>query len=213
MTRLVLSAIALISGAAVAQAQADPYTVRGNVITSAMQPTIAIHVDTTLEYVGSQRFELYGVAQAEQHLFAQHAGGRVVRLLWVQLEEYLPSSNGRYDYSSSPLVRASGRAFHADKELWNIPAAEQRPGSDGARARGLLRGHGLTLPPVMLYERLVWLPDSANRRELMVIYAEDLSSAGVSPADVQGSDAAARRLSRLLEGLQSRAFSSFAVTP
>ncbi len=214
MTRYSIAVLFASTFATAATAQTTPpYAVRANRITSAMQPAIALAIDSTLEYVGSQRFELYGVAQAEQHLFAQRQGGRVVRFLWVQFEEYLPGSNGRYDYSSSPLVTTSGRSFHADKELWNVPTVEARPGSDGAQARSLLRSHGLTLAPAMLYERLVWIPDSSRRRELMIIYAEDLTSAGVTTVDVQGSEAARQRLASLLEGLQSRGFAAFRVTP
>lgn len=212
MRALVAAVLPGVSIVAVASAQAAPYTVEHGRIRSAMQPGITITVDTALEYVGSQRFELYGVAQAEQHLFAKREGGRVVRFLWVQVEEYLPSSNGRYDYSRSPVVTMSGRPFHADKELWNVPTTERRPGSDGAQARALLRSRGLTLAPTMLYERLVWLPDSSRRRELMVIYAEDLALAGVTTADVEGSAAARTRLASLLDGLQSRAERTFSIS-
>ena len=201
-----------VSLAAIASAQAAPYTVEHGRIRSAMQPGIIITVDTMLEYVGSQRFELYGVAQAEQHLFAKREGGRVVRFLWVQFEEYLPSSNGRYDYSRSPVVTMSGRPFHADKELWNVPATERRPGSDGAQARALLRANRLTLAPTMLYERLVWLPDSSNRRELMIIYAEDLATTGHAASDLEGSPEKTQRLAGLLQGLESRAARTFAIS-
>lgn len=34
-------------------------------------------------YAGTQRFELYGVADAEQHFFVELDGTRVKRLLWI----------------------------------------------------------------------------------------------------------------------------------
>ena len=52
-------------------------------------------MDPALEYLGSLEFVLYGVADAEQHLFAEIEGDRVRRLLWVQFEGYLDEGRGR----------------------------------------------------------------------------------------------------------------------
>jgi hypothetical protein len=87
-------------------AQAVPYTVTNGHINSAMQPQVLLDIDTSLHYVGSQRWILYNVAQAEQHLFVQQSATGVERFLWVQFEEYIPSSNGRYDYSKDAPVAA-----------------------------------------------------------------------------------------------------------
>ena len=137
-----------------------------------MQPNIRIDIDTALEYVGSQRWILYGNAQAEQHLFVRKSADGVERFLWVQFEEYIPSSNGRYDYSRDTPISAFGRELRTTKQLWNVPTTEARPESDGAYARKMLREHGIVLGPKMFYERFIYLPDSTRRRELMVIYAE-----------------------------------------
>jgi len=174
---LALSVTAVTSHAS---AQAAPYTVTNGRILSAMQPEIRLDIDTALHYVGSQRWILYNVAQAEQHLFVQKSSEGVERFLWVQFEEYVPSSNGRYDYSKDAPVSASGRELRTSKQLWNVPTTEARPESDGAYSRKLLREHGITLPPQMLYERFIYLPDTTRRRELMVIYAERANSAASS---------------------------------
>lgn len=96
---LVLIAVSALAAPGGASAQQNPYSVTRNRIASAMQPNVHIDVDTALHYVGSQRGLLYDVAQAEQHLFVQRSPEGVERFLWVQFEEYIPSSNGRYDYS------------------------------------------------------------------------------------------------------------------
>jgi hypothetical protein len=165
----ILLALAFIGQAS---AQTPPYTVTNGRILSAMQPAIRLDIDTALHYVGSQRWILYNAAQAEQHLFVQRSPEGVERFLWVQFEEYIPSSNGRYDYSKDAPVSAFGRELRTSKQLWNVPTTEPRPESDGAYSRKLLREHGITLPPQMLYERFIYLPDTNRRRELMVIYAE-----------------------------------------
>jgi len=190
-----------------ATAQTTPYTVTGARIESAMQPKIRLDVDTSLRYVGSQRWILYNVAQAEQHLFVQRSAAGVERFLWVQFEEYIPSSNGRYDYSKDAPITVAGRELRVSKQLWNVPATETRPESDGAYARKLLREHGIVLPPKMLYERFIYLPDTTGRRELMVIYAERLTASdSASPIPKE-------RLDTLLTEHQRRALRSFTISP
>ena len=186
-------------------AQTPPYTVTNGRILSAMQPEIRLDVDTALHYVGSQRWILYNVAQAEQHLFVQRAADGVERFLWVQFEEYIPSSNGRYDYSKDSPVAAFGKELRTSKQLWNVPTTEARPESDGAYSRKLLRERGITLPPQMLYERFIYLPDTTRRRELMVIYAERATGAAAAlPKE---------KLDALLADHERRGLRSFSITP
>ena len=206
-----LAAVALASSGTRAPAQSAPYTVSKGRIESAMQPQIRLGIDTSLTYVGSQRWILYNVAQAEQHLFVQRAPDGVQRFLWVQFEEYIPSSNGKYDYSKSAPISAFGRELRVDKRLWQVPTTESRPESDGAYARTMLREHGITLPPHMLYERFIDLPDSTGRRELMVIYAEDVRSVGADVSMLEGSPEAAARLATLLADHERRALRSFSI--
>jgi len=186
-----------------AGAQTAPYTVTNGHILSAMQPDIRLDVDTSLHYVGSQRWILYNVAQAEQHLFVKRAADGVERFLWVQFEEYIPSSNGRYDYSKDALISAFGRELRTSKQLWNVPTTEARPESDGAYSRKLLREHGITLPPKMLYERFIYLPDTVRRRELMVIYAERARDASTVPKE---------KLDALLSEHEQRGLRAFSIS-
>jgi hypothetical protein len=185
-----------------------PYTVEKNRVVSAMQPAIKIDVDPSLTYVGSQRFILFGVAQAEQHLFAERRDGAVARYLWIQFEEYLPSVNSTYNYSSSPVFRRDGRDWHVDGALRKTPQTETRPESDGARSRALLKEHGITLPEDVLYQRLVWLP--TPRSELMLIYQESPESQKLRLADLQASDTTR---ARILSKQRERAFQAFKITP
>jgi hypothetical protein len=187
---------------AVARSQTNPYTVANGRIESAMQPEIRLQYDTALTYIGSQRWILYNVAQAEQHLFVERGPTGARRFLWVQFEEYIPSSNGRYDYSRSAPLTAFGRELRVDKSLFTPPTTESRPESDGAYARRLLREHGVTLPEQMFMERFIYLPDTTRRRELMVIYAEDAkASAGTAP--LQGGMLATLLAEHERRGLQS----------
>lgn len=195
----------LLAAAVPLAAQEVPFRVIPGQLTSAMQPDILLTIDTSLSYVGSQRWILYDEVQAEQHLFVQRTGAGVNRFLWVQFEEYIPSAHGRYDYSSDTPITAFGRTWRVSPEMWNVPTTEKRPASDGAHARQLLREHGITLPAQMVYERFIFLPDSTNRRELMVIYAEDAAALDVPAMDQAQRDA-------LFAEHQRRALRSFGLT-
>jgi len=94
-----------------------------------------------------------------------------------------------------------------------VPTTEARPESDGAHARQLLRDHGITLPAHMLYERFIYLPDSTRRRELMVIYAEDVRAVGVDVSALEGSPEATARLYALLDEHERRALRAFRISP
>ena len=68
-----------------------------------------------------------------------------------------------------------------------------RPHSDGEYARELLARAGYALPVEILWERLVHLTDESGREELMIIYTEDLSPAGLTAADLEPGGRAASR--------------------
>ena len=166
----VLVVIAACLGAQPLQAQR---TIDRNVIVSDSLPAIRLAVDSSLTYLGQQKFVLYNVANAEQFFFAELDGKRVKRFLWVQFEGYLPGLDHTYDYSRDSTITMWGRTIYRTSTLRVTPTSEPRPESDGARARGFLRERGLTLAANMLYHRLVWLIDQPARNELMVIYMED----------------------------------------
>ena len=53
---------------------------------------VTVRVPAGAKYLGGERFNLYGVADAEVHLFAEtDSQGGLARLYWIQFESYLPS--------------------------------------------------------------------------------------------------------------------------
>ena len=163
-------------------------------------------VDGAFRYLGGHRFVLYGLASAEQHVFADaDERGRVRRLYWVQFEGYLPGVSGRYDYSESEATaHVSGVPFHADGGFrgGSTPAAAK--GSDSALVRQLIAGKGLVLPPELLWQRLVWV-DASGRDELMVVYMEDLGALGLAAADLADGGHQASRAQGIKDALRERA--------
>ena len=162
-------------------------TVSGQRLTSTADPALEITVAPPLRYLGTQRFILYDVADAEQHFFVESAGGVVTRLVWIQFESMRAGSPGRYGYESSPVIQRWNRDLHADAYATITPAADAEPraDSDGARMRSFLRDKGLTFPRDVLMQRLVWVPTADRRSEVMVIYAEALGEPGVTSAELR----------------------------
>jgi len=146
---------------------------------------ISVRVPETAAYVGSERFNLYDVADAEVHVFVEaDAGKRMRRLWWVQFESYLPSlPQYHYDYSSDRRSELGG----VTTWLRSNPASTSSPtraGSDREHVFGILKRAGIVIPAEVMNVRMVQLLDDPKgtgqgaRRELMVIYSEDLALSG-----------------------------------
>ncbi|HEV8598988.1 MAG TPA: hypothetical protein VGQ69_06480 [Gemmatimonadales bacterium] len=184
--------------------------VEGNRLSSTELPKAVLEVAAGMVYAGTQRFELYGVANAEQHFFVELDGARVKRLLWIQYEGYLAGNTNTYNYRDETITH-SGRSWHRRVSAVRIPETEARPESDGARARAFLKAKGWTLGPEVMLERLVWLLDSPPRNELMIIYLEDLADHGLTAGDLSEGGQARARWPELMEALHQRAVGSFVI--
>jgi hypothetical protein len=186
--------------------------VEGNRIVSAARPAATLEVTGKMEYAGTQTFELYGVATAEQHFFVELDGSRIKRLLWVQYEGYHPSNTHTYNYRDSTVAH-SGRSWHRRIGAIKAPETESRPDSDGARMRAFLRSKGWTMGPELIMERLVWILDSPARNELMLIYMEDLGDQGLTAADVNEGGKARDRWPAIAQAFHARALAAFSILP
>jgi hypothetical protein len=188
-----LACVATLSASAPAAAEetvAPPSAVvRGH---SVIHPAsgLTVRVPKSATYVGSDRFDLYGVADAEIEVFAEaDRNRRLTKLYWIQFESYWPDKpNLTHDYAGDR------REHHWGTTVWvndgpGSTTKAPRPGSDTEHVRALLRRAGYTIPPEMMNVRLVQLLDDPKgtghgRRELMFIYAEDLASAGKRLAEL-----------------------------
>lgn len=152
---------------------------------------ITVSVPASAKYVGSERFTLYDVADAEVHIFVEpDATGRMRRLWWVQFESYLPSRpQHSYDYSGDRRSELGG----VTTWMRSGPVSTtrpMRPGSDREHVMGLLKRAGIAIPAEVMNVRMVQLLDDPQgtgkgaRRELMVIYSEDLALTGKSLAEL-----------------------------
>ena len=169
-------------------------SVSGNVVSHSGEK-VRIRVPAEAAYAGSERFNLYGVADAEIHVFVEaDSAKRMQRLYWVQFESYLPSNDHRYNYADGN-TRFDLWGGTPTWLVWGprLTSAPYRAGGDRESVMRILSKAGYTIPAEVLNVRMVQMLDDPEgsgrgRRELMIIYSEDLA-ATVLPVDVKVTDA------------------------
>jgi hypothetical protein len=181
-------------------------TVSGNVLTSERDPGIRLEFRRPVEYLGADRWVLYDVADCEVHVFVEaDEQKRVQRLYWVQFEGYIPGVTHSYGYDSPTRVTIGGLEFFADGGFRRSDAPYRRPGSDREHVVNLIVAKGYRLPAEVMSQRLVHLTDETRRKELMIIYAEDLAPTGYSVANLGEGGKAANKWPEIETALRERA--------
>ena len=168
-----------------AQTTAPERKVERNSIYSAHDPNLRVQLPDSVQYVGADRWNLYDIADCELHAFVDSDMEKnVQRLYWVQFEGYLPSKPDlAHQYDSPRHTTIGGLDFYVDTWV-RAKDAETQKGSDRQHIEELIRSKGFNMPPGMMYVRLVHLLDERKRKELMIIYGEDLAPTGLSAADL-----------------------------
>ena len=134
---------------------------------------MTIVFDDAYEYAGGQRWDLLGIADAEQHLFVRPGS-----LFWVQFERFLPGSHGAYGYADDWVEDIGGLDFICDVRAYaGYDVLNRDPESDGAYAQRLLEQHGYEFPQAAARLRAIHLPTPDRRSELMIIHALGLDGA------------------------------------
>lgn len=205
MLKLIPITVLLCSFVA-AQSSAPERKVDSNVITSAHDPQVRIELPKSVKYVGADRWILYDIADCELHAFIDaDVKKNVQRLYWVQFEGYVPSKPElHHTYDSPRHTTIGGMDFYVD--TWVRSKDEStRAGSDRQHVETLVRNHGYSMPVGMAYVRLVHLLDDSKRKELMIIYGEDLAPTGFTAADLQLGGKAFDRWPAIEKGVIERA--------
>lgn len=189
-----------------AQSKSPERTVQANVITSESDPKVRIELPKSVQYAGADRWELYGIADCELHAFVEADGQKnVQRLYWVQFEGYLPTKPElKHTYNSPRTAKLGGMDFYVDTSVRPDNAAT-RLGSDLEHLRALIRAKGYKLPAGMMSVRLVHLLDEQKRKELMIIYGEDVAPTGFTAAELLPGGTAHDRWPEIEKGLIERA--------
>jgi hypothetical protein len=214
-----LAAMTLLSAVDSAPSMQPRAAVTDHSVTVPGPPRLRIEVPRSAHHAGGERFELYGNADAELHVFVDaDAKRRIRRLYWVQQEEYLPSlPDRRYTYG-----KRDKRTTLWGETAWIASGfgkteSVTRPGSDREHMIGILKRSGYSAPPTMMQVRMVRLLDDRagtgfGRRELMLIYAEDLALSGEDFEALGGEGEDTDRWRAIEPALVERASRAFSVT-
>lgn len=163
-------------------------TAQGQELVSTFDPAATLRFAPEYQYIGGQKFILYGVADTEQHFFVEtNEDGALKSVYWVQYEAYLPDKPYTYDYDDSPLRMSLGEyeLFTDTAVFYNDPTRKRRRGTDGAMVRQFLANKGYSYPEQVMYARLVYLTDKTKQKELMIIFMDDLSDYGYTADELQ----------------------------
>jgi hypothetical protein len=189
-----------------AQTTSPERKVAGNVIFSERDPKVQIRLPGSVQYLGADRWVLYEIADCELHAFVDSdARKKIERLYWIQFEGYLPTKPDlAHKYDSPRHATIGGLDFYVD--TWTRADGEAtRAGSDREHIEALIRASGYKMPLGMMYVRLVHLIDEKKRKELMIIYGEELAPTGFAAPDLQGNGKAHSEWPAIEKGLIERA--------
>ena len=188
--------------------------VEGNVVTSAHDPRVRIELPDTARYVGGDRWILYEIADCELHAFVDaDAQKRIRRLYWVQFESYVASRPElHHTYDSPRHTSLGGMDFYVDTWVTGRGEAVTR-GSDLEHILTLVRSRGYTMPAELMSVRLVHLVDEQKRKELMIIYSEDLAPTGLTAARLREAGSARARWSAIEKNLIARSLERLKLQP
>ena len=199
-----------------AQVAAPAAIVRGHTVTHPAA-LITVRVPKSATYVGSNRFDLYGVADAEIQVFAERdKNKRLTKLYWIQFESYWPSKPElTHDYTGDRREQHWGTTVWVNAGI-SLPSEPARAGSDTEHVRAILKRAGYTPPEALANVRLVQLLDDPKgtghgREELMFIYAEDLALSGRTRAELTTDGKPNATWNPIEKGLVERAASAFEV--
>jgi len=192
--------------------------VAGRVVKYSGVPELRITVPAGATYLGADRFVLKELSDCEMHIFVEaNVNRRVRRFYWVQFESYLPSKpEDRMTYGD---IDRRANLWGATAWIRTEPAQSSRtprPGSDTEHFRNIIRRAGYAMPHGMMTVRLVRLLDDPKgtgygRRELMMIYGEDMAPTGLTYEGVTTSGEPNGRWAALEKPLLKRAIKAFHV--
>ena len=188
--------------------------VEDQVLVSPDLPAIRLRVDDRLAYIGDLHFVLYNLAEADIFLFGEAGSNRKLRRwLIVQFEGFLDSNSHTYNYAMPAKVSLGAQEYMHDSFAANLQQMrEDEPAdSDSAQVTEFLHRQGYTLPDDAIWTRFVRVLGAARRRELLIIYTEDLGELGLTAADLSAGGPLPPEHAALAQGLHERALGAFTI--
>jgi len=159
--------------------------VEDNVFTSTHAPSVRIAVDRQLQFLGQIDFSS-GSDETERYLFGATRDQTVERLFVVEVA----ASEARHSEDASGSVdeiEIDGATYrHTTRAFNNAEQIRQRPAAAMARTTAYLEQQGLSLPSELVTSRLARTADPERRKQISILYFEDLKLAGRSLDEVDG---------------------------
>ncbi len=165
--------------------------VKDRTIVSEESPKVELSVREGYRFIGTQQVNLYGLAEAEQYVFARQGRDNTVEsFYWIQFEHFLPSNDRTYNYASKNTTQIGDLHFVYNVGSWPDYLAEMagNPASDGAAIERLLEERHLSFPRRAAHVRMFHSPSADHRSELMIIYGEALPQDSAVPVRKKGVD-------------------------
>ncbi len=183
--------------------------VKGNTVFSDSEPEIAIQVDDAFAYAGRQSFILFSNSNVTQFYFVKDKGKKVNALITIQFEGYLPEINQVYNYKIKDSVMLDG-AGYLYSTVYNQPpkVLNDTIQSDVWHRFSFLNARGYGLPDEVIGYRFVKLIDETKRKEMLIIYNEDVKNTGRTSEELEKDQ---EKLDRVLSKLLQRALKSFTI--
>ena len=149
---------------------------KGNTVISEAFPKAQFSIGKGFRFMGTQRVNLFGNAEAEQYIFARPGRGDIAEQFYlIQFEQYLPTNNFTYNYASMPAIQMGDLPFNYDVKSWpDLGPLLMEEKSDGAAMEQLLAKRHLSLPHDTAMVRMFHIPSADRRMELMIVYGEAL---------------------------------------
>lgn len=190
-----------------------PRGMRGGVFVSDTLPAFRLTVGPGLVYLGAHPFRIGAVAQGERHVFADHAGAVVRRLLVLQFERILPSSTEEYRYRITNPVELGGVPYRHSVHLYRISdSLREASDSELALTVEFLRDRGLTLPDEQAMDRYARVIGADRKHELLIFYHETLADWGRGGIETLAADGTPRpEAAPLVAAFVERARRSFSI--
>jgi hypothetical protein len=143
-------------------------------------------ISDEFKYLGSHRIIIKDNSKADLLIFVVSDNNKTInKYFLVQIEKFLPNNDFRYNYSSETKKKFSGYEFYLDNFCFDIyKHAEEYPDSDVAQMIDFCKEQGYKMPRVNITNRLVHVFGEDHRKEILLIYAEDLTLRGFTFKDM-----------------------------
>ena len=211
---LALGVATLAYGSDGADTSAVRHIKDGTIFSDAL-PKVRLDIPRDVRFIGAQRVNLNGKAEAEQYVFARSGRNKIVdRFYLIQFEYFFQTNNLTYNYATMQTAQVGDFQFNHDVKSFSSlgDLLQKDQGSDGQAMERLLESKQLVLPRNAVLVRMFYLPSADHRTELMIVYGEALPQntnvplrEGGVPLDTEAPSSAQKFLKHARQGLIVRA--------